>query len=200
MGSGWITAWNAELASDTATLRNSLHCDSTFQTWTDATGSNENLPINCVTWFEAFAFCVWDGGRFPTEAEWNYAAAGGNEQREFPWGAMVDSTKASYLCIADGSSPQDCSAKDILAVGARPAGNAKWGHTDLAGNMWEWVLDKSASYTLPCNDCANLANGSDRIARGGSFGETEGNITSGVRFAELPGNRFPTIGFRCARD
>ncbi len=48
-------------------------------------GSNENQPINCVTWYEAFAFCISDGGYLPTAAEWNYAAAGGSDQRAYPF-------------------------------------------------------------------------------------------------------------------
>jgi formylglycine-generating enzyme required for sulfatase activity len=37
---------------------------------TSSAGSKENLPINCVNWWESYAFCIWDGGFLPSEAEW----------------------------------------------------------------------------------------------------------------------------------
>ncbi len=83
--SGWDPAWNASLAVDTNGLKAALKCSVTYQTWTDNPAGAEARPINCVDWFEAFAFCAWDGGFLPTEAEWNYAAAGGAEQRPYPW-------------------------------------------------------------------------------------------------------------------
>src|SRR6185503_5212427 len=104
--------------------------------------------MNCVSWFEAFAFCAWDGGRLPTETEWNYAAAGGNEQRVYPWGANIDLTKASYDCAGDGSGTgtPNCMFSDMLPVGSRsPQGDGKWGQADLAGNVWEWTLDWGAT-------------------------------------------------------
>ncbi|MGH7297911.1 MAG: formylglycine-generating enzyme family protein, partial [Polyangiaceae bacterium] len=76
---GWI-ATNEIVPTD----ENLTSC--TPSTWTTSAGSNENKPINCVTWEESYAFCIWDGGFLPSESEWEYAAAGGSEQREYPWG------------------------------------------------------------------------------------------------------------------
>ncbi len=209
LGSGWEASWNANLAPDTATLTAALKstaCSSYgANTWTDLPGRNENLPINCVTWYEAMAFCVWDGGYLPTEAEWNYAAAGGSEQRAYPWSTppgdtTLDSSHASYDCNADGKT--SCSLADIKPVGSTPAGDGRWGQSDLAGNVYELLLDYIVPvYINPCTDCANLqisaSQGEARIMRGGSY--STDNLRTGYRLGFPPLQRDANIGFRCAR-
>ena len=137
--SGWDASWDAELSATTTELTENLNCDLTFQTWSDDPGANETKPINCVTWYEAFAYCAWAGGRLPTEAEWNYAASGGDEHRVYPWGDGIDHDHAVWGCETDGVP--GCTSDDIVMVGSRsPLGDGKWGHVDLAGSMSEWVL------------------------------------------------------------
>jgi formylglycine-generating enzyme required for sulfatase activity len=200
-GSGWDSAWNAELTADRTAIEASLNCDIAFQTWTDTPGAKEKRPINCLTWYEAFAYCAWAGGRLPTEAEWNYAASGGDEQRVFPWGDNIDHDHAVYGCETDGVP--GCAGDDIIDVGGRsPAGDAKWGQRDMAGSMSEWVLDMFQDpYPMPCADCAAVSFGSGRMRRGGAWNETNANrLRNGSRESANPAHRFTYLGFRCARS
>ncbi len=178
-----------------------------FVTWTDSVGPNENRPINCVTWYEAMAFCAWDGGYLPTEAEWDYAAAGGSEQRAYPWSSppestSVDATRGSYNdgsgCIGDADPA--CTLADLLPVGSKPAGDARWRQSDLFGNVVEWVLDWSAPYQNPCMDCADLTQPDTdprRSLRGATFDYSA--TRSSARFNDGPSDTLYNIGFRCAR-
>jgi len=203
-GTGWNAAWNVNLPASTADLRSRLHCSAMFQTWADSPAGNEGRPLNCVSWYEAAAFCTWDAGWLPTEAEWNYAAAGGNEQRMYPWGAAApDASRASFQegtsCIGDGMP--SCALTDLITVGSKPAGNGRWGHSDLGGNVFEWTFDWFASpYANPCTNCVNLMPTTNRTGRGGSFNFPAARLATGARSLLAPGNRNFDLGFRCARS
>jgi sulfatase modifying factor 1 len=206
-GSGWDSAWNWSLPLNTHDLKVAMLCgsyrDSDRETWTDTAGSNESRPINCLDWYTAAAFCAWDGGRLPTEAEWNHAAAGGSEQREYPWGSDIDGSKASYHdgsgCTGNGRP--DCVLTDLIVVGSKPAGNGRWGQSDLAGNVWEWTLDWYASpYPTPCDNCANLTPSYGRTLRGGYFHNEAKYLRAADRSDAWPGGSSDGIGVRCARD
>lgn len=156
----------------------------------------DKKPLNCIPWHVLFAFCYWDGGRLPTDAEFSFAASGGSEQRQFPWGNLP----ANEVAHIDGDRRQDLSlvpifevgqkyasarlydktlgqnlfednysftyggkvmgksdnAAHIPPVGRKPLGNGKWGHADLSGGMFEWVLDEGPAKQGECNDCANV--------------------------------------------
>jgi formylglycine-generating enzyme required for sulfatase activity len=197
-GSGWDSAWDANLPAGSTELATSVKCSAEYQTWTDMPGANEDLPIDCLDWYQALAFCAWDGGRLPTEAEWNYAAAGGNEQRQYPWSIppsslMIDSSYAVYA----GAS--------LAVVGSKSAkGNGKWGQADLAGSVNEWTLDWMVNPYLSCtagNDCANTTKftATDRVVRGGYWGSNESYVLSDGRGSYSPNTHYLTLGARCAR-
>ena len=175
-------------------------CKMPFQTWTDDVGANEDLPMNCIDWYESFAFCVWDGGRLATEAEWNYAAAGGSDQRPYPWSVSMDDVTidTSYAVYSINGMLE---TPPIGAVGSKsPKGDGKWGQADLSGGVWEWNFDWSASpYTKPCTDCANTQAAANRIIRGGSFYDDASHLLSTLRNDFNPTSHHPNIGARCAR-
>jgi formylglycine-generating enzyme required for sulfatase activity len=201
----WDPAWKGSLAADTTALMAALECDATYETWTDAPGANENRPIVCISWYQAMAFCAWDGGYLPTEAEWHYAASGGSLQRAYAWSSpagdtTIDCTEANFggpnwpttACVGAGTNN----------VGAAsPAGDGAWGQSDLGGNAWEWMLDWYASpYPSPCSDCASLVTGSNRVSRGGGFNFDASLLRAAYRHGgDTPVYRYFDLGVRCAR-
>lgn len=204
-GSGWSRdpAWESALPGSAAVLKVGLKCNDAQQTWTDEPGARENQPINCVSWYEAMAFCIWDGGRLPTEMEWQYAAVGGAQGREFAWGnTEVLENFAVYACLGAGTG-SNCSADDLLPVGSRQDGNGRFGQSDLVGSVYEWVLDWYAAYpeVMP-DDYAKVDSGQSRVLRGGAWNSTAVQpLRSRDRSTRsAPELRGPTSGFRCARE
>ncbi len=199
---GWVSATgNGEIEPTNSSP--SAQCGS--GTWTPSVGSNENLPINCVNWFSAYAFCIWDGGFLPSDAEWEYAAAAGAQEREYPWGSVppgTDNRYAIYDCDYP-DMPGSCTgtATNIAPVGTASLGAGRWGQLDLSGNVEAWVMDwlqvGNPSFVVPCKDCATLS-GEDPLWRG-SAARTLNSGMPGYRgsFAISLGNG--DIGFRCAR-
>jgi formylglycine-generating enzyme required for sulfatase activity len=205
--SGWDASFDSSLTGSAAALSTALACSTTVSaTWTAEPGANEDLPLTCVTWFEAFAFCIWDGGYLPTETEWNYAASGGSDQRAYPWSSPPSSVAIGCMNANydnDGSAGY-CVNGTVGATervgSASPAGDGKFGQADLGGNVVEWTLDWYASpYSSPCNDCANLIAATGRVTRGAAWDYGPIELRTGLRFFEAPANRDTITGFRCAR-
>ncbi len=197
---GWDPSWNTQLPTDRQDWDNDLVCFTPGAGYTPNPGSHEHRPVDCLSWYAAYAFCIWDGGFLPSEAESNYAAAGGNQQRVFPWSNPPTSTSVdcSYANYKLGIQNFCVSAGNGNDVGSEsPKGDGRYGQADLAGNVAEWILDWDGPLPLPCDDCARLSGGTNRITHGGSGYTTDNAIRAGAYFDVPPGK--PTQGARCAR-
>jgi len=205
---GWDSAWNGGLPQ-TVDAWASIIAAGNFTT---LPVGQESLPMAGPSWTQAYAFCIWDGGFLPTEAEWNFAAAGGSEQRVYPWSTPptsqeIDCSEANLE--VDGGSCIDTSG-EWLPIGAfSPGGDGKWGHVDLAGSQSQWTLDWLRDYVTPCIDCAALQPPQDpspqleaaRVLRGGDYADGLPDLLVSFRNADFPeaGDSDSSEGFRCAR-
>lgn len=193
--SGWDPEWNSRLLHDRRELEAALSCGKQVDdptTWTDQPGPYESHPMLCVDWYEAFAFCAWDGGRLPSDAELNFAASGGSEQRLYPWkGDRIGKEYAVYGCY-----DMTC----LAPVGSRPKGRGRWGQFDLLGSAGEWTLDTYDIPHVPCDDCVATQDWVSRQMRGASYA---GHELIDVYSAYSNGKKADArlgMGFRCARD
>ena len=117
-----------------------------------------------------------------------------------------DDTLAVYLCCGDGTC-NDCSSADLLAVGSKPAGDARWGHSDLSGSVSEWTFDwyDSEWYDNVLSSGSNVCrlsrsnSGDFRVSRGGSFFWAAKYLRAANRQFNYPDENSRYDGLRCAR-
>jgi formylglycine-generating enzyme required for sulfatase activity len=191
--------WTSDDARNVAPTTANLACAPSYDSpWTSLPSAEESFPMACVNWWEAYAFCIWDGGFLPSEAEWEYAAAGGSAQREYPWGSTPPGSASEYA-VYDCYYPEAGGCRPAR-VGSSALGAGLWGQVDLAGNVMEWTLDWYSGYTDPCDDCSDLSAASGRSVRSGNFATGDAQLRPAARTDELPSGRSYTIGFRCARS
>jgi formylglycine-generating enzyme required for sulfatase activity len=155
--------------------------------------TNENMPIVNVSWNDAQAYCGWMGGRLPTEAEWEYAARGGNTERRY---GPID--EVAWYPNNSGGQTHDVAQK-------RPNG---FGLYDMLGNVWEWVNDwygQNYYQDSPSQDPSGPASGQVHLLRGGSWYNNaestrvsqRGKIKSWRKGRQL---LYDIVGFRCGGE
>ena len=142
---------------------------------------DEFRPVTGIDWFKAERFCKALGYRLPTEAEWEYAARAGTTTR---WSFGDDETDLSRYAWYGESWDGE----------AHPVGMREpnpWGLYDMHGNVWEWVVDWYGAYPADGGSRTNPKGpdeGTAKVLRGGSFGDSAGDLRSAVRVWGEPEN------------
>jgi len=201
--SGWRSAWDSELSPSASELEaRIIACDNMpFSALRVVEPANEpRLPMNCVNWYEAAAFCTWDGARLPSELEWEYAATGGDSMLPYPWGTTPPSSAYAiygFYFSVSGAQYNPAQLPFPFLVGSRPLGSGRWGHLDLAGSMGEWVFDEPRVYPSLCNDCAYGNVGTTRGLRGGGWLDAAESLRASARTSFTANRRTYFQGLRC---
>jgi len=160
-------------------------------------GWKNNHPIVNVTWQEANDYAKWVGGRLPTEAEWEFAAKGGNKNHSYTYSGGNQIDQIAWYKDNAGGTTQNAKTKKPNAIGLH----------GMTGNVAEWCSDWYSSSAYANNNGNNPKgpeSGRKKVVRGGSYLSTNNNIEGDqlsvtYRNSKKPSVREPYIGFRVVK-
>ena len=168
------------------------------------TGFKSNkMPVKCVSWRDCQKFIknlnklTGKNFRLPTEAEWEFAARGGNDSHGFRYSGsdcLDDVAWYSDNCIDDGAESLENGTHEV----GRKSPN-ELGLYDMSGNVYEWCLDKYGEYgSAAQTNPKGPSSGTCRVLRGGSWTNYEQGCTVSCRSFSAPGMLHAIVGFRLA--
>ena len=162
-------------------------------------GEGGSYPMYYVSWNEAVEFCnklneklrsqLPSGCRFalPTEAQWEYAARGGNKSRHYKYAGSNNVGDVAWYTDNSSSATHPVKGKQANELGLY----------DMNGNVWEWCEDWKGSYSSSAqSDPKGPSSGSDRVLRGGGWNGNAGSCRVSYRNNYNPDFRYNFIGFR----